>query len=291
MSNSQKIYDISPDKVKVNNGTHGIIFSKIKNNSHVLDVGCATGTLGEALHKEKNCTVVGIDYSEKSIEIARQKNSYEKLLQVNLDNYSGELDGYSNYFDCIVLADVLEHLKNPSDLITEFKKLLKPDGVFLISLPNTAHGSIKLKLLKNRFEYTDSGLLDNTHIVFFTLENIIKFSNGLNLEIMDLGRVYLDIEETEQSINLNEYPLYLKNYVSNDLESFVYQYVIETKVSDGINLSDINKKYMTATKEEIKRLKKYLVARRGNLKRRIFRSAEKLFKKLYLAIKGDHNVI
>ncbi len=290
MSENQKLYDISPENIKFNNGSHGLIFSKIKNYSNVLDVGCATGIIGEGLYNEKKCNVIGIDYSEKSLEIARQKNSYDRLFKINLDYFSDELNEYENYFDYIIMADVLEHLKIPGSILANFKKLLKPGGLFLISIPNIAHGSLKLKLLQNKFEYTEYGLLDNTHISFFTLENIIQLLNRLNFELITLNRVYLDIEETEQKIDLSKYPLCVKNYVSQNLESFVYQYVIETKISNTGDIKKINEKFLLPAREEKMRLKKYLTARRGSLRRRITRSIEKFVKKCYLSLKDNCNV-
>ena len=164
----EKVYDRDTHEIK---NTPELPVHKIPHGSKVLDVGCATGFYGDFLHKEKNCTVIGLDISEQSLKQARERNCYERLYPLNLNSYNDELIEYEDYFDCILMGDVLEHLINPGDILEKFKKLLKKEGFFIISLPNIAHGSVKLNLLKNRFEYTENGLLDNTHVRFFTLKN------------------------------------------------------------------------------------------------------------------------
>ena len=83
---------------------------------------------------------------------------------------TNELDQYTSYFDRIILADVLEHLVDPMEVLRKLSKLLKNDGKFLIDIPNIAHSSIKYNLLKNNFNYTPMGLLDKTHIQIFYIK-------------------------------------------------------------------------------------------------------------------------
>ena len=147
-------------------GAHTKILELIGKNKKVLDVGCSTGYLAAAL-KDNGCFVVGI---EKDPESAHEARRYcDKLITADLETLQG-LDYPAGYFDCLLFADVLEHLRDPARLLGEFRKYLKsPDGLAVVSLPNVARIDIRLKLLFGRFEYTDSGILDRTHVKFFTL--------------------------------------------------------------------------------------------------------------------------
>jgi len=129
----------------------------------VLDVGCNTGYLGKDLIEKKKCYVFGIDYSKTAIDVA--KKYLNKVKVVNLEKYSNNIN---DKFDVIIFADVLEHLKFPEKTLNIYKKLLNPNGVILASIPNIANINTRLKLLLGNWNYTDSGILDETHLKFFT---------------------------------------------------------------------------------------------------------------------------
>lgn len=211
-----------------------IALSYIENNAVVLDIGCACGDLGKALKKEKNCTVYGMEYNKSSIEMAEKTGSFEKIYQLDLNNF--DINNYSNLekkVDYIIFGDVLEHVIDPQKTLETFKKLLKKDGFFIISLPNIAHASIKASLLNDEFEYGETGLLDQTHLRFFTYKSIATFLSDIYLEIVDVKFVPLDLH----GFFLKDYYVKIsdttKHHIFSDPHSFVCQYVMKISNSDA----------------------------------------------------------
>lgn len=94
----------------------------------------------------------------------------------------------TNYFDFIIFADVLEHLRFPLHTLVNFRKYLKKDGKIFISVPNIANYRVRMNLLIGRFDYTEIGILDKTHIRFFTKKTIKQIINdaGLKMEKIDI---------------------------------------------------------------------------------------------------------
>lgn len=132
----------------------------------LLDVGCAQGHLLTAT-KETGWCVAGIEYDEEDAAIARQCG-----LDVRTGAAEHELKTLNRKFDVIVIADVLEHLINPEKVLQEIRKSLAPNGKVIISLPNIAHLSVRLSLGLGRFNYSDRGILDRTHLHFYTQKSI-----------------------------------------------------------------------------------------------------------------------
>jgi 2-polyprenyl-3-methyl-5-hydroxy-6-metoxy-1,4-benzoquinol methylase len=156
----------------------------------VLDVGCATGYLGKEIMKEvKGIDVFGV---EVDCETAREaKKFYSEVIIKDLNSIGrgsvGEINEIfrGRRFDLIIFADVLEHLINPSLVLAYFvNNYLKKGGKIIISLPNVAHLSIRLNLLLGRFEYTQMGILDKTHLRLYTLASAKKMikESGLVVE-------------------------------------------------------------------------------------------------------------
>ena len=236
------------------NSPHTELVRTINQHSKVLDIGCAQGYLGEFLHIEKKCEVVGIDYLPEHIEEARQKNVYTELFQLDLNHLSNELDKYTGYFEYILLGDVLEHLYEPQKLLNQIKKLLKTSGCIIISIPNISHGSILINLMKNNFEYTETGLLDNTHIRFFTLNSFVKLLNSENFEIISLKASVRSPLETEQQANIENIPKNVIKFLAQNPYVFCYQYIFKIKnSSEDINCKLHNLNIVNTFSKDIKR--------------------------------------
>lgn len=180
------------DRIWLPTDAKEIIFGKIFNRAKVLDLGCWTGRFGEKLKKEKNCYVVGVDIDKQAVKIARKR--LNKVILLDLDNPEKLLKQTNEKFDVIVMADVLEHLKKPSDVLLVNKKLLKDNGYLIASIPNIAYIGIRLKFLFGKFEYQKTGILDETHLRFFTLktsEELFKSAGYLIKEFEYTGRRFL----------------------------------------------------------------------------------------------------
>lgn len=137
---------------------------------NVLEVGCACGgTLLKIKDLYPNSKLYGIELNEKSAEVA---SLIGEVSSANIEE--GSLDYLESFFDIIIFADVLEHLYDPWRVLGDMKKYLKPNGQVIISLPNIMHSSSIYSLLHGFWTYQDAGIMDRTHVRFFTLYEINK---------------------------------------------------------------------------------------------------------------------
>lgn len=147
-------------------------------NKKILDVGCGTGLLGVELKKAGN-KVYGIDISEEELSAAAARlDGVEKL------NVITEVSSLANDFDVLIFADILEHLPNPEETLKKFLPKLKSEGLVVASIPNVACYNMRFSLLGGHFNYTDYGILDSTHLRFFTRKTAKEFIQGAGLDIL-----------------------------------------------------------------------------------------------------------
>jgi methionine biosynthesis protein MetW len=130
----------------------------------VLDVGCGPGYLAEYLAAQKGCTVVGVEQDPRLAEIARRVCS--RVHEVNLETEG--LRNIEGKFTAIFFGDVIEHVRNAQELLQQASDLLEVGGRVIVSTPNFVHIKNRLRVLLGSFEYRDAGLLDRTHVHFYT---------------------------------------------------------------------------------------------------------------------------
>jgi 2-polyprenyl-3-methyl-5-hydroxy-6-metoxy-1,4-benzoquinol methylase len=207
-----------------------LAYRYVKTNLTVLDVGCACGDFGSLIHNLKKCKVTGFDYDQKSLEFAAKTMSYVSLHQIDLNNdLKNKLDYLGRKFDCIVLLDVLEHLIKPHETVLILKEYLNEDGYFIISLPNVAFVDVKLDLMRNKFEYTPTGILDETHIRFFTHHSIRRFLDFAGLIVCDVSFNF----QLPTFSKINFTSIFSPAFFS--AHSYVYQYVFVASPSRSPN--------------------------------------------------------
>ncbi len=263
------------------NSTYVKALKEIENDRIVLDVGCATGEVGELLKEIKQSTLIGIDCSREHIDEANKKGVYSDLYQIDLNKLNDELDKYKNKVDYILMLDVLEHLYFPADVIKKLKSLLSPTGKFIVSVPNISHASIKLNLLLNNFRYTSYGLLDSTHIHFFTLNSLFYMITAGGFLVESFERIYVESSTVDQPVKFNKIPSSVLNFIKKDHESFAYQYFVTFKPSD--KSSEQLNKHNSSFKRVNKRLLKKYVRRPINaprLSKILKNKVKKVFKKI-----------
>lgn len=135
----------------------------------LLDVGCAAGATGAAAKAERGVAeVVGIEIEADVAEMARERidrvyvGTAEEVLPTIADDK----------FDAVLCADVLEHMIDPWAFLTLLRPSLAPGGIVVASIPNVGHARVVAKILRNQFLYESEGILDRTHLRFFTQETI-----------------------------------------------------------------------------------------------------------------------
>lgn len=145
----------------------------------ILDVGCGGGGTVKWLKEIGRCgEATGIELMEEPANIARKY--VDNLIVADIEN--DQLNLQPGYFDCILCLDVLEHLRDPWKILSNLFCFLKPGGVLIVSLPNLRYRTIIFDLLfKARFEYSEMGIMDRTHLRFFTYHSALQLllSSGL----------------------------------------------------------------------------------------------------------------
>ncbi len=135
----------------------------LRPGSRVLEIGCASGALTERI-EAMGCTVVGVERDPDAAEKARR--FCEDVLVGDVSDMPLDLEPAS--FDFLLLIDVLEHLVHPKAAVRRLLPFVRPQGHVVVALPNVAHWSVRVRLLFGRFDYEDTGLLDRTHLRFYT---------------------------------------------------------------------------------------------------------------------------
>lgn len=159
--------------------THKIILDHIGKNKIVLDIGCNDGYIGKM--SDKSNIFYGLDVSKESI--INTKKIYKDAIVYNLNKL--EKLTWDKNFDLIIFGDVLEHVLYPEDVLKYFVKYyLKENGILIVSLPNVANFSVRLKLLFGNFDYTETGILDKTHLKLYTDKTARELFNKCDLKVM-----------------------------------------------------------------------------------------------------------
>ncbi len=210
-------------------------FKNIIPNSTVLEIGAAVGTLVKNLKEQKNCTIDIVEIDKTSGKKAAQyaRNSCIGLLEGDAEKDVWYSKLQDKKYDYIVILDVLEHLKFPLELLSKVKTLLSGNGVLLLSVPNIAHNSIIIDLMNNRFNYTELGLLDKTHVHFYTHESLCQLLKRVNLYPFKKEVVQLRVGENEVNNTYKDIPKEVEAFLRTRDYSDVYQFLFQVKIDNG----------------------------------------------------------
>lgn len=146
----------------------------------ILEVGCGAGMTGKALRERGFEKIVGIEINE---EVAREgRPFYDQIIIGDVEKI--RLPFEKEHFDCILYGDVLEHLVNPWQLLKDHQTFLKKGGTMICSIPNVRNYRILKNLIfRGRWEYAEDGILDRSHLRFFTLDSIRGMLKEAGFEI------------------------------------------------------------------------------------------------------------
>lgn len=174
---SGSLYQLKSDPYS----SHAVILARLGEGGgrRALDVGAADGFLAELLTRQ-GWQVTALE--RDPAQAAKARGRCHEVIVADLDEAAPRLDGM---FDAIVYGDVLEHLADPLPVLVALNRSLSPGGRVIVSVPNVAHLWVRLSLLLGRWDYGDRGILDRTHLRFFTRRSFV----GL---LVDAG---LDMEE------------------------------------------------------------------------------------------------
>ncbi|WP_298868601.1 glycosyltransferase [uncultured Gimesia sp.] len=151
---------------------------------NVLDLGCGTGRLGESVKQRQSANVTGVELDGFAANLALKR--LNRVVQQNIEELSNEF--VENEFDCVVCADVIEHLKSPEQTLNKIAHWLTPEGTIVASIPNVRNQSVLAGLIEGNWTYERAGLLDQTHYRFFTRREIEKlfFRAGFQIDKLQI---------------------------------------------------------------------------------------------------------
>ena len=245
---SQYSVDVDPGRV---NNSHSFVVQLVGKGKSVLELGAASGHVTRILASNGNrVTAVEADIAcSDSLAAVASEVLIRDLDRLSL---SEDLDGRT--FDVIVAGDVLEHTKRPELILAQLHGLLAPNGYIVVSLPHIAHGDVRLSLLSGQFPYSDRGLLDKTHLRFFTRSTILELFGSTGFNIDEIYGTTAPLGTTELGVDLSRFTSEVLKAVHQAPDSDVYQFVVKATPVEMPNrslLEEIDPKRNDATREDL----------------------------------------
>lgn len=194
----------------------------------ILEIGCGSGATGMAIKKKfPNVKYLGMDSNKDAAVIAQTR--LDKVIVTDIERVPLDTFGLEKeYFDLIICADILEHLYDPWKMLNDLHEYLVPGGRILASIPNVQYINQIINLLDGKWTYEDYGLLDATHIRFFTLNEIVKMFSGTGYNIINcsgIGNPIMKSDTWPNDFDLGKFVL--KNVTREEAHKFsVLQYLV-----------------------------------------------------------------
>lgn len=194
----------------------------VEGHRRVLEIGCSAGHVSAAL-KERGHFVYGIEIDPVSAEAARSIADVVAVADLDCQAIADAVT--ERDFDALIVGDVLEHLRDPAATLREACALLAPGAVIALSLPNVAFHDVRLALLEGEWTYRGTGLLDETHLRFFTRRTVFALASSAGLVVTDFRRI---VKAAGTSNVMPDQPVLstlVDSLLSLDPNSTAYQFV------------------------------------------------------------------
>lgn len=202
--------------------SQSVILELVGPDRRVLDLGCGTGHLARALAAQ-GCSVVGVEPDAAAAEKAG--DALEQLVVGDLD----ELDLVETFgehsFDVVVYDDMFEGLRDPRGSLQQARRVLRPGGSLVASVHNVSHGDVRLALLAGHWDYAQSGLLDESHLRFYTHDTIRRLLQSSGFAVVDTRRIERPMFATELGMSADDHPAELVAALLTSPDSQTYRFV------------------------------------------------------------------
>lgn len=208
------------------NLSHSQVVELVGGGQKVLDIGCATGYLARQL-VEQGCVVSGVELDPEAAREAEPALSRLLVADLNAVRLADTFE--EGEFDVLVFADVLEHLADPEKVLQDALDVLAPEGTVVVSVPNVAHGSLRLALLQGRWRYTEVGLLDRTHVRFFTFDGIVRLLADAGLVVEVARTTTTDPLNAMVEIEADALPATIVEWVRHQPNALDFQFVLRAR--------------------------------------------------------------
>lgn len=181
------------------NINHDVLRKIPVQSARVLEIGCGMGRLGQAFKaRVPDCAYFGVELMHDAAQEARAR--LDGVLCANIEHDVSRVRELSEHFDALVLDDVLAHFQDPWRVLTELRSFMTPDGMCVACIPNVGHWRMVAELLQGKWRYADQGLLDKTHLRFFTLDTAVELFEKAGWTVLDALPRKLQPEETEAAL-------------------------------------------------------------------------------------------
>ena len=220
------------------------IVSLVPDNAlDILEIGCAAGMTGNEL-KKKGAYVAGVELDSKAVVEA--KKVLDEVVEGNIEILDLSFEGRK--FDCILFADVLEHLIDPLAVLKKTRQHLRSNGTVIASIPNVQYIGLVSQLVEGNWTYQDEGILDRTHLRFFTYPEILKLFDDAGYKISCVNETldpqYKNMTNNKTTLNIGR--LSIRDLSQDELKKFfVYQY----KITANLKNFDCDDKFSHSIKE------------------------------------------
>ncbi|OBY86923.1 methyltransferase domain-containing protein [Delftia sp. JD2] len=200
-----------------------VLAGHVRAQAHILDLGCGSGALGAFLAEHKQCVCDGVTLSQE--EARHAAPFYRHVHVADLEDCDlDQLFGDARY-DYIVCADVLEHLRQPERILAACRKRLTPEGRLLISVPNAGYSGLVAELLHGEFRYREEGLLDRTHLRFFTRRSLSRFLAEQGWQVDDIDTIERALPESEFRVAYDSLPPAVARHLLATPDALAYQFI------------------------------------------------------------------
>ena len=224
-----------------------LMAAMVGEGKRVLDVGCASGYFARLLRKN-DCVVTGVDANPEALAAASDGCERTILADLDIQRLLPLLDGAT--FDVIAFGDVLEHLRDPLQLLEEARGALAEGGYIVASIPNIAHGAIRLSMLSGRFDYAEYGLLDESHVRFFTAKSLDEIFLCAGFAVDRTERTSLPLFERSElvpEVDRDLYPPETVAEIERDPECETLQFVVRaTPLDDAERHAALTRRFLEA---------------------------------------------
>ncbi len=228
-------YEVPVDPLAENNA-HAFALQMVGSDRRVLELGCATGHVTRRLVEAGN-TVIGAEFDPDAAAQAAAVAHRVHVLDLDRDRISTLED---EPVDVILAGDVLEHLRDPLAALVDAMTLLAPDGDVIVSVPNAVHADVRLHVLEGRVEYLDEGLLDRTHLRWFTRDSLRTLLDDAELVPVEVRRVKLAMGESNVESDPALHSRATVDFIRSDPEHNTFQFVVRARRRRDVSPSEID---------------------------------------------------
>ncbi|MCB2070983.1 MAG: methyltransferase domain-containing protein, partial [Ottowia sp.] len=194
--------------------------------ARVLDLGCGSGAIGAFLHRRDGAVAAidGLTISEDEAALAAPH--YRRVEVANLETCVLPELFASGQYDIIVCADVLEHVRNADAVVSACTGLLAPGGRLLLSIPNAGYAGLVAELMSGEFRYRKEGLLDETHVRFFTQNTLTRFLQENRWVAESFSTIVRQLTQSEFRVAFDALPPAVARYLLAMPNALTYQFIV-----------------------------------------------------------------